>query len=146
MKLLILNGPNLNLLGKREVNIYGNKSFEDYFNELKTIYNNIELSYFQSNIEGKLIDKIHEVGFSFDAIIFNAGAYTHTSIALADAISGITTPVIEVHISNVFKRESYRHHSYISPVCAGTIAGFGLDSYNLAIQSILNASEFKQDK
>ncbi len=146
MKLLILNGPNLNLLGKREVNIYGNKSFEDYFNELKTIYNKIELSYFQSNSEGKLIDKIHEVGFSFDAIIFNAGAYTHTSVALADAISGITTPVIEVHISNVFKRESFRHHSYISPVCTGTIVGFGLDSYNLAIQSIINASELKQDK
>jgi len=138
MKLLILNGPNLNLLGKREVNIYGNKSFEDYFEELKKQHKDIELFYFQSNCEGNLIDKIHEVGFSFDAIILNAGAYTHTSIALADAISGITTPVIEVHISNVFKRESFRHHSYISPVCIGTIAGFGLDSYNLAIQSVLN--------
>ncbi len=139
MKLLILNGPNLNLLGKREVNIYGNKSFEDYFEELKKKHTDIELYYFQSNCEGKIIDKIHEVGFSYDAIILNAGAYTHTSVALADAISGITTPVIEVHISNVFKRETFRHHSYISPVCIGTIAGFGLDSYNLAIQSILNS-------
>ncbi len=141
MKLLILNGPNLNLLGKREVNIYGNKSFEDYFEKLKIKYGNIELFYFQSNIEGELINKIHEVGFSYDAIILNAGAYTHTSVALADAISGITTPVIEVHISNVFKRESFRHHSFISPVCIGTIAGFGLNSYNLAIQSILNSIE-----
>ncbi len=142
MKLLILNGPNLNLLGKREVNIYGNKSFEVYFEELKTKHKNIELFYFQSNSEGKLIDKIHEVGFSYDAIILNAGAYTHTSIALADAISGITTPVIEVHISNVFKRETFRQHSYISPVCIGTIAGFGLDSYNLAIQSVINSKNY----
>ncbi len=137
MKLLILNGPNLNLLGKREVNIYGNKSFEDYFEILKKKYGHINLTYYQSNSEGKLIDKIHEVGFSYDGIVFNAGAYTHTSLALADAISGITTPVIEVHISNVFKRESFRHHSYLSPVCKGTIAGFGLNSYELAIQNFI---------
>ncbi len=137
MKLLILNGPNLNLLGKREVNIYGNRSFDDYFDELKNKYLNTELFYFQSNCEGEIIDKLHEVGFSFDGIILNAGAYTHTSIAIADAISGITTPVIEVHISNVFKRETYRHHSYISPVCIGTIAGFGLDSYKLALDSFM---------
>lgn len=138
MKLLILNGPNLNLLGKREVNIYGSKSFEDYFNDLKNKYSNIDLFYYQSNCEGKLIDKIHEVGFDFDGIILNAGAYTHTSVAIADAIAGITTPVIEVHISNVFKRESFRHHSFISPVCKGTIAGFGLKSYQLAIESFIN--------
>ncbi len=140
MKLLILNGPNLNLLGKREVNIYGNQSFEDYLNDLKKKFPMVELHYFQSNSEGKLIDKIHEVGFSFDGIILNAGAYTHTSVAIADAIAGITTPVIEVHISNVFKRESFRHHSFISPVCKGVIAGFGLDSYLLAIQNFINNS------
>jgi 3-dehydroquinate dehydratase-2 len=138
MKLLILNGPNLNLLGKREVNIYGNQSFEDYFNDLKKKFPLVELHYFQSNYEGKLIDKIHEVGFNFDGIILNAGAYTHTSVAIADAIAGITTPVIEVHISNVFKRESFRHHSFISPVCKGVIAGFGLDSYLIAIQNFIN--------
>ncbi len=141
MKLLILNGPNLNLLGKREVNIYGNQSFEDYFNILKNKFNTIEFAYYQSNSEGKLIDKIHEVGFTYDGIVFNAGAYTHTSIAIADAISGITTPVIEVHISNVFKRESFRHHSYLSPVCVGTIAGFGLHSYDLAIQSFITKKD-----
>lgn len=137
MKFIILNGPNLNLLGKREVSIYGNKSFDNYYNELQNNYPQIELSYFQSNSEGSLIDKIHEVGFNYDGIILNGGAYSHTSIAIADAISGITTPVIEVHISNVFKRESFRHHSYLSPVCIGTIAGFGLDSYNLAIEAFL---------
>ncbi len=141
MKLLVLNGPNLNLLGKREVNIYGNESFEDYFKILKNKYDSIELTYFQSNSEGQLIDKIHEVGFSYDGIVFNAGAYTHTSVALADAISGITTPVVEVHISNVFKRESFRHHSYLSPVCAGTIVGFGLHSYELAIQSFITRND-----
>ncbi len=137
MKLLILNGPNLNLLGKREVNIYGDQSFEDYFSSLKNKFSTIELAYYQSNSEGKLIDKIHEVGYTYDGIVFNAGAYTHTSVAIADAISGITTPVIEVHISNVFKREQFRHHSYLSPVCIGTIAGFGLNSYELAIQSFI---------
>ncbi|WP_068472313.1 type II 3-dehydroquinate dehydratase [Saccharicrinis aurantiacus] len=137
MKILIINGPNLNLLGKREVNVYGNQSFESFFTAVQKKYSNINLEYYQSNSEGKLLDKIHEVGFTFDGIVLNAGAYTHTSVALADAISGITTPVIEVHISNVFKREQFRHHSFISPVCVGTIAGFGLDSYILAIESLL---------
>ena len=137
MKLLILNGPNLNLLGKREVSIYGNETFESYFTQLKTNYTDIELLYYQSNSEGALIDKLHEVGFSYDGIIFNAGAYTHTSVALADAISGINTPVIEVHISNIHKRESFRHHSFLSPVCIGTIFGFGLDSYRLAIEAFI---------
>ena len=135
MKILILNGPNLNLLGKREPEIYGKQSFQEYFNELKLNFNNIDLEYYQSNIEGELINKLHEVGFSYDAIIFNAGAYTHTSVALGDAIKGIETPVIEVHISNVHSREDFRHTSYIAPVCKGTIAGFGLKSYDLAIQS-----------
>jgi 3-dehydroquinate dehydratase-2 len=137
MNILILNGPNLNLLGKREPEIYGSKSFEDYFNELKLRFNEIHLHYYQSNIEGELINKIHEVGFSFDAIVFNAGAYTHTSVALGDAIKGVTTPVIEVHISNVHSREEFRHNSYIAPWCKGTIVGFGLKSYDLAIQSFL---------
>ncbi len=138
MRILILNGPNLNLLGKREVNIYGNQTFELYFDQLKNKYTDLELLYYQSNSEGKIIDKIHEVGFEYDGIILNAGAYTHTSVAIADAIAGITTAVIEVHISNVFKRETFRHHSYISPVCMGTIAGFGLHSYELALQAFIN--------
>ena len=135
MKLLILNGPNLNLLGKREVNIYGKKSFESYFSDLEDNFPDIELEYFQSNSEGSLVDKLHEVGFSYDGIVFNAGAYTHTSVAIADAISGIKTPVIEVHISNIHKRESFRHHSYLAPVCIGSIVGFGLYSYKLAIEA-----------
>ena len=137
MKILVLNGPNLNLLGKREPEIYGNQSFQDYFNELKLNFKDIELEYYQSNIEGELLNKIHEVGFSYNAIIFNAGAYTHTSIALGDAIKGVETPVIEVHISNVHSREDFRHTSYIAPYCKGTIAGFGLKSYDLAIQSLI---------
>lgn len=137
MKIIIINGPNLNLLGKREPNIYGNETFENHFNSLKKQFNNIDLVYFQSNIEGELIDKIQEVGFEFEGIILNAGAYTHTSIAIADAISSITTPVIEVHISNTFARESFRHKSYLSNVCKGIIVGFGLKSYNLALQSLL---------
>ncbi|WP_177761049.1 type II 3-dehydroquinate dehydratase [Flavobacterium sp. I3-2] len=137
MKIIIINGPNLNLLGKREPNIYGNETFENHFTSLKKQFNNIDLVYFQSNIEGELIDKIQEVGFEFDGIILNAGAYTHTSIAIADAISSITTPVIEVHISNTFARESFRHKSYLSNVCKGIIVGFGLKSYNLALQSLL---------
>jgi 3-dehydroquinate dehydratase-2 len=141
MKLLILNGPNLNLLGKREVNIYGNQSFETYFEELKHKYSQVDLHYFQSNNEGILIEKIHEVGFDFDGIVLNAGAYTHTSIAIADAISGINAPVVEVHISNVFKRESFRHLSYLSPVCIGTISGFGLHSYDLAIEGFLKKTQ-----
>ncbi len=138
-KIIIINGPNLNLIGKREPEIYGNQSFDDYFIELQ---NNLKqgfiLKYFQSNVEGELINKIHEVGFDYDGIIINAGAYSHTSVAIADAISSIKTPCIEVHISNVFARESYRHHSYISPKCKGVISGFGLRSYALAIQYFID--------
>ena len=137
MNILILNGPNLNLLGKRETEIYGNQSFEDYFINLKSKFSTLNLFYFQSNIEGEIINKIHEVGFSFDGIILNAGAYTHTSIGIADAIKSITTPVVEVHISNTFSRETFRHQSYISPNAKGIIIGFGLESYRLAIQSFL---------
>ena len=138
MKILIINGPNLNLLGKREPDIYGASSFESYFLALKKKYPSIVLEYFQSNSEGILIDKIHETGFSFDGIILNAGAYTHTSIALHDAIKAITSPVIEVHISNVHTREPFRHKSMISPACKGIIVGFGLDSYRLALDALLN--------
>ncbi|MGN5955958.1 type II 3-dehydroquinate dehydratase [Sphingobacterium lactis] len=134
-KILILNGPNLNLLGVREKGIYGDQSFETYFEELKSQFPNLELSYFQSNSEGSLIDKLHEVGFSWDGIVFNAGAYTHTSVALGDAIAAINTPVVEVHISNVHQREAFRHHSYLSKNCKGIIVGFGLDGYRLAIDS-----------
>ncbi|MDO6761563.1 type II 3-dehydroquinate dehydratase [Tamlana sp. 2_MG-2023] len=135
-KIIIINGPNLNLLGKREPEIYGNLTFEDYLETLKAKYSNIELSYYQSNVEGELINKLHEVGFSYDGIILNAGAYTHTSVAIGDAIKGIETPVIEVHISNTFSREEFRHQSYISPNAKGVILGFGMQSYELAIQSI----------
>ena len=137
MKILIINGPNLNLLGKREPKVYGSTSFEEYFEKLKTKYKKVKLEYYQSNVEGELIDKIHSVGFSYDGIIINAGAYTHTSVALRDAIAGVESPVIEVHISNTHQREEFRHHSYISPVCKGIILGFGLDSYRLAIESFL---------
>ncbi len=136
MNILILNGPNLNLLGKRETEIYGNVSFEDYLKKLVLKYPEFQLHYFQSNIEGEIIDQLHKVGFEFDGIILNAGAYTHTSIAIADAIKSIRTPVIEVHISNTFSREEFRHISYISPVCAGVIVGFGLKSYELALHSL----------
>lgn len=137
MKILIINGPNLNLLGKREPEVYGSTTFEDYFVDLKAKFSDLDLSYFQSNVEGELINKIHEVGFSFDGIVINAGAYTHTSVALRDAIAGIETPVIEVHISNTHQREEFRHKSYISPVCKGVILGFGLNSYDLALTSFL---------
>ncbi|MDR1119837.1 MAG: type II 3-dehydroquinate dehydratase [Dysgonamonadaceae bacterium] len=141
MKIQIINGPNLNLLGKREPDIYGNSSFDAYFDTLKAQYPAIELTYYQSNIEGKLIDKIHETGFAVDGItdgiILNAGAYTHTSIALHDAIKAVSTPVVEVHISNVYARESFRRQSMIAPACKGTVAGFGMDSYRLAIESFL---------
>ncbi len=137
-KILIINGPNLNLLGKREPSLYGNQDFESFFNELETEFSEIELSHFQSNVEGEIINKLHEVGFSYDGIILNAGAYTHTSIAIADAVRGISTPVVEVHISNVFAREEYRHHSYLSEVCKGVIVGFGLQSYKLALSSYLD--------
>ena len=134
-KILILNGPNLNLLGKREPSVYGNQDFETYFETLKNDFPTLGLHYFQSNSEGVLIDKLHEVGFSFDGIVFNAGGYTHTSIALGDAIAGIKTPVIEVHISNVHAREAFRHHSFLAKNCVGVIAGFGLTSYRLALTS-----------
>ena len=136
MKVLLINGPNLNLLGIREQSIYGNKSFENYFQTLQNEYPDIELEYYQSNIEGELINKIHERGFTFDGIIINAGAYTHTSVAIRDAISGVKSPVIEVHISNILTRESFRHESIIGPVCVGSIMGFGLDSYRLGIEAI----------
>lgn len=136
-KIQIINGPNLNLLGKREPGIYGNQSFEEYLNKLKIRYPDIEIYYFQSNSEGAIINKLHETGFDFDGIVLNAAAYTHTSIAIADAITAIKTPVIEVHISNVAQRETFRHKSYISAKCKGIITGFGLDSYRLAIESFL---------
>jgi len=135
MKLIVINGPNLNLLGTREPKIYGNASFEEYFKTLKEKFPQHELHYFQSNIEGELIDKLHEVGFTYDGIIFNAAAYTHTSVGLGDAVKAITTPVVEVHISNVHAREEFRHQSFIAPNAKGIIAGFGLQSYDLAIIS-----------
>lgn len=137
MKIIIINGPNLNLLGKREPEIYGSQNFESYLSELKTKFPSVELSYFQSNIEGELISKIQDVGFSYDGIIINAAAYTHTSIGIGDAIKAISTPVIEVHISNTFSRETFRHESFISPNAHGVIIGFGLKSYELALQALL---------
>tara|TARA_A100001015_G_scaffold6279_1_gene7852 strand:- start:1075 stop:1491 length:417 start_codon:yes stop_codon:yes gene_type:complete len=137
MKINIINGPNLNLLGKREPDFYGNESFNLYFDQLKLKFPEIDLNYFQSNIEGEIIDQIHNVGFSSDGIILNAAAYTHTSIGIGDAIKSIKTPVIEVHISNTFSREDFRHKSYITPNSRGLILGFGLDSYRLAIESFL---------
>ena len=137
MKIIIINGPNLNLLGKREPEVYGNQTFEDYFESLKIKFPQIELHYFQSNIEGELIGKIQETGFLYDGIVLNAAAYTHTSIGIGDAIKAITTPVVEVHISNTFARESFRHQSYISPNAKGIILGFGMKSYELALLSFL---------
>jgi 3-dehydroquinate dehydratase-2 len=137
MQIQIINGPNLNLLGMREPEIYGISSFEEYFNKLENCYPDITFSYFQSNVEGEIINKIHETGINFDGIILNAGAYTHTSIAIHDAIKAIYAPVIEVHISNVHARESFRHHSILAAACKGVIAGFGLDSYKLAVESFL---------
>ncbi|MDR2840696.1 MAG: 3-dehydroquinate dehydratase [Paludibacter sp.] len=131
----IINGPNLNLIGIREPEIYGTQSFDAYFEELKSVFKDVNLQYFQSNCEGEIIDKIHETGFSADGIVLNAGAYSHTSLAIADAVKSITTPVIEVHISNIFSREQVRHHSFLSAVSKGIIAGFGFDSYRLAIES-----------
>lgn len=138
MRILILNGPNLNLLGKREPGVYGSRSFDGYLDELRALYPDIELDYFQSNIEGELIDKLHETGFDFDGVVFNAGAYTHTSVALQDAIRAIAAPVIEVHISNVHQREEFRHRSMISCACKGVICGFGLDSYRLAVEALVH--------
>jgi 3-dehydroquinate dehydratase-2 len=137
MKIIVINGPNLNLLGKREPEIYGSQDFESYLKTLQAKYPTIELSYFQSNVEGELINKLQEVGFTFDGIILNAGAYTHTSIGIGDCIKSIKTPVIEVHISNTFSRETFRHQSFISPNANGVIIGFGLKSYELALQSFL---------
>ena len=136
-KILILNGPNLNLLGIREPDVYGNRSFDDYLSVLQSQFTDVELDYFQSNIEGELIDKMQEVGFSYDGIVLNAGAYTHTSVALHDCIRAITTPVVEVHISNVHQREAFRHHSMISSACCGVICGFGLDSYRLGVEAFM---------
>ncbi len=136
MKILIINGPNLNLLGVREKSIYGNTDFESYLNTLKQRYSTIEILYYQSNVEGELINKLHEVGFTYEGIIMNAGAYTHTSIAIADAIAAINSPVVEVHISNVYKREEFRHSSMLAANCKGVITGFGMDSYRLAVESL----------
>ena len=137
MKIQIINGPNINLLGKREPGIYGSESFNDYLLKLKQLYPQVEIAYYQSNHEGDLIDKLHEVGFDYDGIILNAGAYTHTSIALQDAIRAIKAPVIEIHISNVHAREEFRHKSMISCACKGVILGFGLNSYRLAMEALL---------
>ena len=137
MKIIIINGPNLNLLGTREKSVYGNRTFDDYFSELKSKFPQLTLEYFQSNIEGELINKLHETGFNYNGIILNAGGYTHTSVAIADAVAAIKTSVIEVHISNVYAREDYRHVSLMAKNCIGVIAGFGLDSYRLAIESFL---------
>ena len=136
MKIIIINGPNLNLLGKREPNIYGSLSMEEYLLKLRAMYSDIDIEYYQSNIEGELIDKLQEVGYTYNGIILNAGAYTHTSIALQDCIRAITVPVVEVHISNVKNREEYRHHSMIAPACIGTIQGFGMNSYRLAVEAL----------
>ncbi len=138
MRIQIINGPNLNLLGKREPEVYGNQSFETFFQTLTQSFAPIELHYFQSNVEGEIVDKLQEVGFSFDGVILNAGAYTHTSVAIHDAIGSIPSPVVEVHISNVFAREEFRHHSLITSKCAGLITGFGLQSYALAMIYLMN--------
>lgn len=141
MKIQIINGPNINLLGKREPGIYGARSFDDYLQELKHRYPQVEIEYYQSNVEGEMINKIHEVGFDYDGIVLNAGAYTHTSIALQDAIRAVKSPVIEVHISNVHQREEFRHKSMIACACVGVICGFGLDSYRLAIEALVGKRE-----
>lgn len=137
MKFIIINGPNLNLLGIREKSIYGDSSFESYLSDLRKAYQEHSIEYFQSNVEGEIINKLHETGFSYDGIVINAGAYTHTSVGIRDAISGINTSVVEVHISNILTRENFRHESLIGPVCKGSIMGFGLDSYRLGIESLL---------
>ena len=137
MKIIIINGPNLNLLGKREPEIYGNKTFEDYFADLQFKFKAVQLEYFQSNIEGEIIGKLQETGFSYDGIVLNAAAYTHTSVGIGDAVKAIETPVVEVHISNTYQREDFRHVSYISPGAKGVILGFGLQSYDLALQSLV---------
>ena len=138
MKISIINGPNLNLLGTREPSLYGNQTFDEYYLNLKKRYSNIEFDYFQSNVEGELINRLQEVGFTSDLILLNAGGYTHTSVAIGDAIKSIDSSVIEIHITNTFSRDNFRHISYITPVAKGLIVGFGLDSYRMAIESILN--------
>lgn len=140
-KILIINGPNLNLLGHREPGIYGAQSFDDYLPTLRSRYANVQIDYFQSNHEGALIDKMQQEGFTADGIVLNAGAYTHTSVALHDCIRAITSPVVEVHISNVHQREDFRHHSFLSPACRGVICGFGLDSYRLAVEALVGGEE-----
>ncbi|MCQ2208734.1 MAG: type II 3-dehydroquinate dehydratase [Paludibacteraceae bacterium] len=145
MNIMIINGPNLNLLGKREPTIYGSQSFEEYFDILKEKYPDVNISYYQSNVEGELINVIQETGFISDGIILNAGAYTHTSLAIADAIRAIKCPVVEVHISNTHKREEIRHHSYLTPACFGCILGFGLDSYRLALEALIQINKQHQD-
>lgn len=141
MKIIIINGPNLNLLGKREPEIYGSQSFEDFFETLVEKYPDLSLEYYQNNVEGELVTKIHEVGFSYDGILLNAGAYTHTSVAISDAIAGVKTSVIEVHISNIYKREEFRHKSIISKECIGMIAGLGLDGYDLGLQYFISKNK-----
>ena len=141
MKILIMNGPNLNPLGVREPGIYGSSSFESYLPQLKERYPGVELEYYQSNIEGEMINKLQEVGFTYDGVVLNAGAYTHTSVALHDCIRSLRCPVIEVHISNVHTREEFRHHSYLSPACKGVICGFGLDSYRLGVEALTESSK-----
>jgi 3-dehydroquinate dehydratase-2 len=137
MKIQIINGPNLNLLGVREPGVYGNQSFETFYTTLQALYEDISFDYFQSNVEGELINKLHEVGFIYDGVILNAGGYTHTSVALADAISAVNTPVIEVHVSNIYAREEYRHVSLTGKNCKGVLTGFGMDGYRLAVESFL---------
>jgi 3-dehydroquinate dehydratase II len=137
MKIIIINGPNLNLLGKREPGIYGSRDFEEFFSELRHSFPAVGLDYYQSNVEGELINKIQETGFAYDGIILNAGGYTHTSVAIADAVKAITTPVVDVHITNIYAREEFRRHSLLAPVCKGSICGFGLDSYRLALESFI---------
>ena len=136
-KIIIINGPNLNLLGKRQPEIYGNTTFEDFFKELKSSFESIQLEYYQSNVEGDLVNKLQEVGFSYSGIVFNAGGYTHTSVAIADAVASLDSPTIEVHISNVYAREEFRHQSLMAANCKGVIAGFGLNSYKLAVEALL---------
>ncbi len=144
LKIIIINGPNLNLLGKREPEIYGSRTFEEFFQDLKNKFSQLDLHYYQNNVEGELVNKLHEVGFSFDGILLNAGAYTHTSVALSDAIAGIQTPVIEVHISNIYKREEFRHKSIISKECIGMIAGLGLPGYELGLNYFLQHHTFNK--
>lgn len=137
MKIIIINGPNLNLLGVRQPEVYGSRTFEDYLGELKTTFPHVDIDYYQSNVEGEIINKMHEVGFSYDGIVLNAGGYSHTSVAIHDAIASITTPVVEVHISNIYAREEYRRHSLLSDACKGVICGMGLDGYRMAVESFV---------